>query len=136
MIEPHLLGIERRPRIARHRWILSGHFVEIFGIQRVDEMNFSAGQTQHFDIAVLLDVEPHGLDIRQRAAGRIFFPVVRIALQNQVRPRFVLSNEVGTKHCHLFLRRLGRHDCHLIEKPVEPSDRRREGDADMVLGQT
>ena len=119
----------------RHRWILSSYLVEIFGIERVDEMDFSAGQAQHFDVAVLLNIEPHRFDVRQRATGRIFFPVVRVPLQDQIRPGFVFADEVGPQHCQLFLRRLGGHNRHLIKQPVEACDRRRKSDADMVLGQ-
>ena len=95
LIEPHFLGIERSAGIVRHGRILSNYFVEIFGIKRVDEMNFSAGQTQHLDVTVLLNIKPYRFDVRQWTTSRILFPVVRIALQDQVRPGFVFVDVVG-----------------------------------------
>src|SRR5579864_6569576 len=47
LIEPHFLGIQRCTSIVRHGWILSNYFVEILGVERVDEMNFAARQAEH-----------------------------------------------------------------------------------------
>ncbi len=58
LVEPHLFGIERDAGIEDG---LGGFFFKRFerlGIDGVDEIDLSAGEAKHFDIAILLDVEP------------------------------------------------------------------------------
>src|SRR5690348_8342060 len=61
------------------------------------------------------------------------FPVIRIAAEKQIRTGFVLRNHVWSENSHLLLRRLCRHDGHLIEEAIKSCDWRRKGDADAVL---
>ena len=55
-------------------------------------------------VAILLNVEPHRLEIRQAAATAIFFPIIRVLLQLNVRPRFVFRQHERAKHGFFFLR--------------------------------
>src|SRR5207244_4078660 len=82
------------------------------------------------DVAILLDLQPDGIQVRQWAPGCVAFPIVRIPREDYIRAGFLLGQTKWTQDCHLFTRRLGRENCHLIKESLEASHRRRESDRD------
>ena len=63
------------------RGLLRDDFVEIFRVQRINEMNFSAQEAQDFDVAILLDIEADRINVGQLMSGGVVLPVVRVALE-------------------------------------------------------
>src|SRR5258708_230820 len=79
LIEPHELGIERCPSIVDNIGGTRSETVVIVGVNGIDEIEFSAPKAQNLDIAVRLNIETDGIQIRQLTAGTVFLPVVRVA---------------------------------------------------------
>src|SRR5271157_2842846 len=132
LVEPHLLGVERRAGIMHHGRRRSGKPVEIIGIHGVDEVDFAAAESHQLDVAVGLDLQLYGADVRQLPARCIALPVIRVLAQINVRSGLVVGNIVRTEGSHLLLGRQRRDDCDLVEQPVEPSYRRWEADGDFA----
>ena len=65
LIEPHEFGIERSAQIAGGRGHLFGDAIEVFRVNLVDEMNFSAQKAGEFDLAIGLNVDPDRIEVRQ-----------------------------------------------------------------------
>src|SRR5436190_405014 len=85
LVEPHLLTIERWPNVAQRSAEFRRKPVEVFAIEGVDQMDLAAAEAQHFHVAILLNIEPYGIDVRKSPAALILLPIVGIALQQQQR---------------------------------------------------
>ena len=46
-----------------HCGIFRHHFVEVLGIEGIDEINLAAHQAEHLDITVLLNIEADGINV-------------------------------------------------------------------------
>src|SRR5437764_362974 len=81
--------------IMRH--VLRGgrELVEVFAIESVDQVNFVALEAEHLHVAVRLNVQLYGVEVRQLAALLVGFPVVRISFQKDRRARFVIGDHEG-----------------------------------------
>ena|ERR1017187_328018 len=132
LIEPHEIGIERRSGIMRELGRTGGQTVEVIAVDGVNQVKFSSLEAQHLDIAIRLNVEPDGIEIRQAVSLGIFFPVVGVAAQKHARSRFVLRNHEWTEHGHFLLGRMRGHDRNLIEKALDSSKRCGKSDGDPV----
>ena len=110
LVEPHVLGIERRANVTNGGRLFFGKIFKIRGIEVVYQLNLTALEAQEFEVAVLLDVQSDRIQIRQPLAVRVLFPVVRIAFQQDVRARFVLGDGKGP------------HDGHLVKEPFKAGD--------------
>src|SRR6266849_1260242 len=61
LVKPHELGVERCPGIVDDIWGTRGEAVVIVGVNRIDEIKFSAPEAENLDIAVRLNVEADGI---------------------------------------------------------------------------
>src|SRR5438045_6948655 len=100
-----------------------GEPVVKLGVDGIDEIKLAAAQAQDFDIAIRLNIEPDGVEIRKRAALRVLLPVVRIALELHARSGFVFGNHEWPEDCR-FVMRMRRHDRDLVEEAIEADDGR------------
>ena len=97
-------------------------------------MNFAAAEAKHFDVAIALNVEANGIEIRQRLSFLVFFPVVRVAAEQHVRARVVIRDVKGTEDGHFFFGRMRGENSDLIKEAFESRYWRGKGDDDGVGG--
>src|SRR5271154_4974544 len=98
LIEPQKIGIQTGTGVP---WRAGAVFLKALvglGIEAVDELQFSAFETQQFDVAVSLNIEMDAVEIGQRAALRVVFPVIRIPREFHVRAGLVVGNVEGTQN--------------------------------------
>src|SRR5580693_9477335 len=65
LVEPNLLAVERWPRILHLLRRSRSQPVEIFAVKGVDQIDFTALETQHLHIAVGLNIKFDTIQIRQ-----------------------------------------------------------------------
>src|SRR5207244_5670431 len=134
LVEPYEFGIEHQTGIMSSRWRFLLQAVEVFSVQSVDQMNFTATKAQQFNVAIALNVEANGIQIGQRISILVFFPIIRVASQKDGGAGRVVGDIKGTENGHLLLGRMGGENRDLIEEAFETSHRSREGDNDCVGG--
>jgi hypothetical protein len=93
--------------------------VEVLAVERIDQVDFSALEAQHLDIAVGLNVEPDRIEIRQLPSLRVRLPVVGIALQQQRAPGFVIGHHERSEHRHFFFGGVRGKNRNLIEEAIQ-----------------
>src|SRR5208282_4666475 len=64
LVEPHEIGIERSPGVVREPRRTGGEAVEVIAVEDVNQIKFTAFEAQHFNIAIRLNIEPDGIEIR------------------------------------------------------------------------
>ena len=101
--------------------------VEVFRVQSVDQVNFAATEAQQLDVTIALNVEPNGIEIRQRLSLLVFFPIVRVPPQKDVGARSVIRDIERAEDGHFLLRRMCGENRDLIEEALESRHRSREG---------
>jgi len=106
--------------------------VEVIAVDDVDQVELSALEAQHLDIAVRLNVEPDGVEIRQTASLRILFPVVGIAAQQNARSGLIFSNHEWTENGRFLFGRMRGHDGNLVEQAIDASKWRGKEDGNLV----
>ncbi len=133
LVEPELLAVEGRTQVAHRRGKVGRQLVEILAVHRIDDLDLAAPEAQDFGVAVLLDVEPDGIEIGQLSSRVIFLPIVRVACQQNGGPRPVVGDHERSQHRLLFVRRARRHDGDRIEQSLESGHYRRKCDGDGVV---
>ncbi len=127
LVEPQELGIEAGASVVRG----SGRFlletVKEISIESIDEMDFAAAEAENFDVMIELNVEADGIEVRQRLAFLIFFPVIRIAPKKDVGARAVVGHIERAEDGHFFFRRVCGENSNLVEETCESRNRSREG---------
>ena len=134
LVEPHHFGFERRAGVVDQRRRLLGEAAEHLRIDAVDQVELAAREPHQLDLAVLLDVQADGVEVRQAAAGGIRLPVVRIALQKNLRSRRVAAPRRTAPTLPFLLRGARRENGYLVEQTLEPGHRRWKHDSDLILG--
>ncbi len=119
LVEPHEIGIERGSGIVREARRTGGKAVEIIAVEDVNQVKLAALEAQHLDVAIRLNVEADGIEIRQAVSLRIFFPVVRVAAEEHARSRLVFRDQKWAEHGRFFPRRMRGHDRNLIKKALK-----------------
>src|ERR1044071_5004992 len=127
LVKPELFRVCRSARIADKR-VVSGQLLKNGRRDRIDQVNFTALESQSFNLRVLFNVEPYGVEIRKLLSRRLFLPVVGIPLQQQIRSGFSLRYVKRPQSRHFLLRRFCRKDRNRIEKIYQISYRRRKID--------
>src|SRR5437773_11331754 len=79
LVKPYELRIEARACIVGYCRCFFLQPVEVFGVQDVDQMNFTTAKAQQFNVAIALNIESNGIEIGQRLSFLVFFPVVRVS---------------------------------------------------------
>src|SRR5260370_15072509 len=110
--------------------------VEIFGVQRVDQMKFTAAKAEKLDVAIALNVEENGIEIGERSAVRIFFPVMRVTPEEDIGARSVVRDKEGAEDGHLFFGRMSGENGDLIEEAFESRDWSGKGDDNRIRGRS
>ena len=77
--------------------------VEVFAVERIDEINLFALEAQHLDIPVRLNVELDRIQIGQLAPVLVFFPVIGISLQQDRCPWLVIGDHERAQYGHLLI---------------------------------
>ena len=126
LVKPQQFRFKSRPDVTHRRGSFIGQLLEVIRRDTVDQMQLAASEADHLHGAVLLNRETNGIQIGQRAALRIPLPVMRILLQQHFGSGLVIRNIERSEHGRLFLRRLGRQYCDLIEEPLHAGHRGRE----------
>ena len=103
LVEPELLCVSRGPGIA-HRSAISREFLEDRRRDCVDQMDFTALIAHGFNLKVLLNIEPHRVKVRKLLPCRVFLPIIRIALEQQIGACFALRHIERSQNRHFFLR--------------------------------
>ena len=132
MIEPKLLGVKGHAGIVCAASLLGLRAREVFGINGIDQINFAAQEAQHLGVAILLNVETDGIEIRQGASLLVVLPVVWIAVQLQIGSGFVVSDVERSQDRHFFFLRLRGENRDLIELAIEARDWSRERHRNLV----
>ena len=132
LVEPYEFGIETRACIMSCGWRFLLQAVEVFGVESVDQMNFTAAEAEEFDVAIALNIKANGIEIRQRLSFLVFFPVIRIAPEKHVGTGAVIRNIEGAEDGHFLLRRMCGKNGDLIEEAFESRHRNRKGDDHRV----
>ena len=70
-VEPHLLAVERRSGVVHDLRRCRRQLVEVFAVERIDQVDFVALEAQHLDVAVGLNIELDRIEIGQLASLRV-----------------------------------------------------------------
>ena len=57
------------------------HAIKVFSVHRVDQINFSTQEAQNLGIAILLNIEPHGVQVRQWMSMLVVLPIIRMPVE-------------------------------------------------------
>src|SRR6266478_2631713 len=90
-------------------------------------MNFTPAEAQQFDVAIALNVEANGIEIRQRLSFFVFFPVIRISPQKDRGAGGVIRDIEGAEDGHLLLGRMRGEFCDMIKEAFESYPRSLHG---------
>src|SRR5579863_3083042 len=104
LVEEYRLPIERRPGIHHGMRHLRRQPVVDIRIQPVEDVEFAAPETQQLEFAILLDLKPDGIEIRQWTPTRIVLPIVRIAAQQDIGAGLVFTQLERTQHGGILVR--------------------------------
>src|ERR1700744_5956612 len=99
LVKPDELGIERWSRNTGRVGLRSGNPVEALGVQTVDQLRFAPQEPGQFNVAVWLNVDANGIEVRQLSSGRVAFPVIRISGQPDVLTRTVFCDPKWSRGC-------------------------------------
>src|SRR5258708_38698092 len=132
LIKPELLGVKAGAGVVRgsRRFLLEA--VEEISVESIDEMDFAAAEAKNFDVVIALNVQANGIEVRQRLAILIFFPVIRIAPEKDVGAGAVVGHIEGAEDGHFLLGRVRGQNGNLVEEARESRDRSRKSNDHRV----
>src|SRR5260370_12858627 len=131
-VEPHKLGIKAGTGVMSggRRFFLKR--VEKVGIEGIDEMDFATTEAKNFDVVIALNVQANGIEVRQRLAILIFFPVIRSGPEKDVGAGAVVGHVEGAEDGHFLLGRVRGQNGNLVEEARESRDRSRKSNDHRV----